>query len=45
MYTKEIIIKNEVFDYYENLIRSKKIKTKNISMDGKSKKRFGDLLC
>ena len=36
MYTKEIIIKNQVFDYYENLIRPKKLETKNILIDEKS---------
>ena len=34
MYIKEISIKNQVYNYYfENLIKAKKIETKNILMD------------
>ena len=35
-YTKEIIIKNQVYDYYEKLTTSKKLETKYILIDEKS---------
>ena len=33
MHAKEIYIKNQVFDYYDNLIKPKKIETKNVVID------------
>ena len=38
MYIKDSIIKNQIFDYYENLIRPEILQTKNILIDEKSYK-------
>ena len=38
IYTKEIIIKKQVFDYYKNLIRPKNLEAKSILIDEKSYK-------
>ena len=38
MYTTEIIIKSQIFDIYENLVRPEKLETKNILIDEKSYK-------
>ena len=38
MHAKEIYIKNEVFDYHDNLIKPKQLETKNIVIYGKSYK-------
>ena len=35
MHAKEICIKNEVFDYYDNLVKPKRIETKNIVINEK----------
>ena len=40
-HTKEIYIKSQVFDYYDNLIKPKKLETKNIEIDEKS---YSDLV-
>ena len=40
MHTKKINIENQVHYHYENLIKPKKIETKNVFIDKKSYKDF-----
>ena len=40
MHDKQIYIENQVFDYYDNLIRAKILESKNVVIDGKIYKDF-----